>query len=159
MAHPTITEDSWKRNTVTEDTTLVLVPEGIKYVNHSILSAILFLCGGVCFFILERFLGLRRREKPQFTAMLLDYVPESLALGGAFAIGDQSAPLLALLIGLQNIPEGFNAYRELRSMQQSSEQHILVFMFLPYFFFYMRHFFSTNRTPTGCKLQYNNFAF
>lgn len=109
---------------------LVLVPEGTKYVNHSTLSPILLLSGGVCFFILERALGARRREKPQFTAMLLDYIPESLALGGAFAIGAQSAPLLAVFIGLQNLPEGFNAYRELRSMSQSSGKRILVFMFL-----------------------------
>ena len=109
---------------------LVLVPEGTKYVGHSTLSVILFLSGGVCFFIVERFLGVRRREKPQLTAMLLDYVPESLALGGAFAIGAQSAPLLAVLIGLQNLPEGFNAYRELRSISQVSRQRILGFMFL-----------------------------
>ena len=44
--------------------------------------------------------------------MLLDYVPESLALGGAFAIGAESAPLLAIVMGLQNLPEGFNGYRE-----------------------------------------------
>jgi len=109
---------------------LVLVPEGTEYVNHSTLSPILLLSGGVCFFILERALGARRREKPQFTAMLLDFIPESLALGGAFAIGAQSAPLLAVFIGLQNLPEGFNAYRELRSMSQSGGQRILGFMFL-----------------------------
>ena len=109
---------------------LVLVPEGIKYVDQAILSAILFLLGGFCFFILERFLGVHRREKPQFIAMLLDFLPESLALGGAFAIGAQYAPLLALFIGLQNIPEGFNAYRELHSIHQSSKRQILVFMFL-----------------------------
>lgn len=109
---------------------LVLVPEGIVYVNHSTLSVIILFSGGVCFFILERILGARRREKPQFTAMLLDYVPESLALGGAFAIGAQAAPLLAVFIGLQNLPEGFNAYRELRSMPQSNARHILGFMFL-----------------------------
>ncbi|WP_126456256.1 ZIP family metal transporter [Sulfuriflexus mobilis] len=109
---------------------LVLVPEGIEYVDHAVLSVIFLLSGGLCFFALERFLGTRRREKPQFTAMLLDYVPESLALGGAFAIGAQSAPLLALFIGLQNIPEGFNAYRELRSTQQFNGRQILVFMLL-----------------------------
>jgi ZIP family zinc transporter len=108
----------------------VLVPEGTGYVHHPALSVIIVLSGGVCFFILERMLGARRREKPQFTAMLLDFVPESLALGGAFAIGAQSAPLLAIFIGLQNLPEGFNAYRELRSMPQSSVQHILGFMSL-----------------------------
>ena len=109
---------------------LVLVPEGTEYLNQPVISVFLFLIGGISFFVMERFLGARRREKPQFTAMLLDYVPESLALGGAFAIGAHSAPLLAIFIGLQNLPEGFNAYRELRSMPESSAQRILGFMFL-----------------------------
>jgi len=109
---------------------LILVPEGTEYVDHSALSVVIFLSGGICFFILERSLGARRREKPQFTAMLLDFVPESLALGGAFAIGATSAPLLAVFIGLQNLPEGFNAYRELRSMPRSSAKKILGFMAL-----------------------------
>ena len=109
---------------------LVLVPEGTRYVNHSILSVGFLLSGGVCFFFVERILGTRRREKPQFIAMLLDFIPESLALGGAFAVGAQSAPLLAVFIGLQNLPEGFNAYRELRAAPQSSPKHILGFMSL-----------------------------
>ena len=109
---------------------LILVPEGNRYVNHSLLGVTILLCGGACFFFLEQFLGTRRREKPQLTAMLLDYIPESLALGGAFAIGSRSAPLLALFIGLQNIPEGFNAYRELRSMNRFGRWRIIGFMFL-----------------------------
>lgn len=109
---------------------LILVPEGVAYVNHSALSVIVLLSGGICFFGLEYFLGARRREKPQLLAMLLDYIPESLALGGAFAIGAKSAPLLALFIGLQNIPEGFNAYRELRATPQANGQRIMVIMFL-----------------------------
>ncbi len=80
---------------------LVLVPEGKEYVQHDLGSVLIFLAGGVFFFMMERFLGLKRREKPQFTAMLLDYLPESLALGGAFALGSPTAPLLALFIGLQ----------------------------------------------------------
>lgn len=92
---------------------LVLVPDGMTFVDHSLLGVFAFVCGGGVFFALERFLGAHRRERPQFTAMLLDYVPESLALGGAFAIHAPSAPLLALFIGLQNLPEGFNACREL----------------------------------------------
>ena len=42
-----------------------------------------------------------------------DFLPESLALGGMFAADADGAVLLALLIGLQNLPEGFNAWREL----------------------------------------------
>ena len=109
---------------------LVLVPEGTKYINHSGLSVMFLILGGFCFFILEKILGTQRREKPQFIAMLLDFIPESLALGGAFAIGAESAPLLAIFIGLQNLPEGFNAYRELRSMPLSSAKQILGFMSL-----------------------------
>ena len=109
---------------------LVLVPEGVGYVNHSFFSVIWLLVGGIVFFIIERMMGARRREKPQFMAMLLDYVPECLALGGAFAIGSNSAPLLAIFIGLQNLPEGFNAYRELRSLPTSNTRHILAMMSL-----------------------------
>lgn len=104
---------------------LVLVPEGVEYVDHAVLSMFLLLAGGVCFFAVERALGARRRERPQFMAMILDYVPESLALGGAFAISSPSAPLLALFIGLQNLPEGFNAYRELRAASGASSRRIL----------------------------------
>ena len=45
--------------------------------------------------------------------MAADFLPGSLALGGIFAVGGEGAMLLALLIGLQNLPEGFSAWREL----------------------------------------------
>jgi len=109
---------------------LVLVPEGIAYIGSPWASVGLFVAGGACFFVTERALGTRRREKPQLLAMLLDFVPESLALGGAFAVGSTSAPLLALFIGLQNLPEGFNAYRELRDEKGENRRHTLVFMLL-----------------------------
>ena len=91
---------------------LVLLPQGVAAVPDPLAMAACFVGGGVAVYAAERRLGLRRRESPQFAAMLLDYVPESLALGGMFAAGVSEAPLLALLIGLQNLPEGFNAYRE-----------------------------------------------
>ena len=46
--------------------------------------------------------------------MLLDYIPESLALGAAVATGNGIGVLLAVLMAVQNLPEGFNAYREMR---------------------------------------------
>ena len=107
---------------------LILVPEGVEYVGHSLLSVLVLLAGGVAFFLIEKTIGARRRENPQFTAMLLDFIPESLALGGVFAIGSHSAALLAIFVGLQNLPEGFNAYRELRSMPDSNPRNILGMM-------------------------------
>jgi ZIP family zinc transporter len=91
----------------------VLVPEGREFFPSPGWGVALFLLGGVVFMLVERYLATRRRQLPQTMAMLLDFVPESIAMGGMFALGSPSAPLLALLIGLQNLPEGFNAYREL----------------------------------------------
>jgi len=107
---------------------LVLVPEGAGLIGSPWLAALWFLLGGIAFFAIERALGLRRRESPNFFAMLLDYLPESLALGGMFASGAASAPLLAFLIGLQNIPEGFNAYRELGARPTLEPRRILLIM-------------------------------
>ena len=109
---------------------LILVPEGSNYIGYSTLGVFILLSGGVIFFVFERILGLRRREKPQLTAMLLDFIPETLALGGAFAVGLASAPLLAVFIGLQNLPEGFNTYRELRASSKASPISILLFMLM-----------------------------
>ncbi len=97
---------------------LVLVPEGDALMPSPVASCLVFLAGGLVFFLVERRMGLSQRETPQVSAMLLDYVPESLALGGMFATGANSAPMLALLIGLQNLPEGFNSYREIRQVTE-----------------------------------------
>ncbi len=92
---------------------LVLVPEGVRWVSHPFAVTALLLAGGGAFLLLDRWQAQTRRATPQFSAMAADFLPESLALGGIFAVGGESAILLALLIGLQNLPEGFNAWREL----------------------------------------------
>lgn len=93
--------------------TLVLLPQGIAAVHSPWAVVAWVMAGGVGFFGLERWLGTHQQAAPQMLAMLLDFVPESLALGGMFFSGAPAAPLLAVLIGLQNLPEGFNAYREM----------------------------------------------
>lgn len=108
--------------------TLVLVPEGVSGMNGSMFSIPVILAGGFSLFIIERSLGLRRRESPQLTGMILDYVPEAIALGGLVALSSTVAPLLALLVGLQNLPEGFNAYREIICRKECSPQKTLSFM-------------------------------
>jgi ZIP family zinc transporter len=109
---------------------LVLVPEGNEYVASSWLASAMLLAGGATFCVIEAMLAKRRSERPQFSAMLLDYLPESLALGGMFATGSPAAPLLALLIGLQNLPEGFNAFRELAAAKPAGNKSTLLRMAL-----------------------------
>lgn len=112
---------------------LVLVPEGSHYLSHPVWSVVTLLAGGVLFMVAERAMAGHHSRKPQLLAMLLDYLPESMALGGALALGSNTALLLAVFIGLQNIPEGFNAYRELqqgRRMSRSWLVGLMVFIVL-----------------------------
>jgi len=91
---------------------LVLVPEGIADLAPWS-AALFFIGGGVVFMGLDILFSKINTPASQLAAMLGDFIPESIALGAAFATGSHSALLLAGLIALQNVPEGFNAYREL----------------------------------------------
>lgn len=108
--------------------TIVLVPVGMDGMQGSMFAIYSLLAGGITFFVIERAMGLHRREAPLLMGMLLDYVPEALALGGLVASGASIAPLFALLIGLQNLPEGFNAYREMIRAKASTPKKTLLFM-------------------------------
>jgi len=104
---------------------LVLVPEGIANLNP--LSATLwFVGGGFSFMLLDIFLKKINTPASQLAAMLSDFIPESIALGAAFATGNSNAFLLAALIALQNLPEGFSAYRELNSTSVFKPKKIIL---------------------------------
>ncbi|MFH7565211.1 ZIP family metal transporter [Oceanimonas smirnovii] len=92
---------------------LVLVPEGSTRLELST-AALCFAGGGLAFMLLDVLLAYFKTRAGQLAAMLSDFIPESIALGAAFAYGNKTgAMLLAGLMALQNLPEGFNAYREL----------------------------------------------
>ncbi|MEQ8354259.1 MAG: hypothetical protein RH942_01870 [Kiloniellaceae bacterium] len=93
---------------------LVLVPEGMAAVPLGAALAS-FGGGGLFFFLVDRLIERRGGAGAQLMAMLLDFVPESLALGATLATQRSVGLLLAGLIALQNLPEGFNAFRELRA--------------------------------------------
>jgi ZIP family zinc transporter len=112
----------------------VLVPEGQENLGSPFQGVAIFLVGGLAFMQVERYLSAQQRDLPQTIAMLLDFIPESLAMGGMFALGSPAAPLLAILIGLQNLPEGFNAYREILAVvgeRQHRTLSIMSVMILP----------------------------
>lgn len=93
---------------------LVLVPEGAK--NLSITwSSTAFLLGSVMFMLLDIWIAHMGEKASQILANTLDSVPESIGIGAAFATGGSYGLLLAILVGLQNIAEGFNSYEEMRS--------------------------------------------
>ncbi|GAA3530225.1 divalent cation transporter [Zobellella aerophila] len=105
---------------------LVLVPDGMISLSP-LPAAICFCCGGLAFMALDVFLNRIKTPASQLSAMLSDFIPESLALGAAFAMGASgSALLLACLMALQNLPEGFNAFRELNASSSYSRLRIIV---------------------------------
>jgi ZIP family zinc transporter len=108
---------------------LVLVPDGVRHL--SIAQATLsFVGGAVAFLALDRQLARLSGPRAQLAAMLLDFVPEAIALGATFAIDPVRGRLLAFLIGLQNLPEGFNAFREMVSPTRMQATAVLRFFFL-----------------------------
>ena len=88
-----------------------LAPEGMSTLAPPVLAAT-FCAGGLVFCLLDALISRTGGSKAQFMAMLLDFVPEAMALGALFGRSHKTGLLLALFIGAQNLPEGFNAYRE-----------------------------------------------
>jgi ZIP family zinc transporter len=103
---------------------LVLVPEGISHVSTGMVI-IAFLGGGVAFLLADYYPAARGASAAQLMAMLLDFLPEAMALGALLAVDKATSYLLAFLIALQNLPESFNAYRELQAGSSLSSGKIL----------------------------------
>jgi len=72
-----------------------------------------FCAGGLLFCLLDAQLSRSGGTKAQFLAMLMDFLPEALALGAVFGQDQRLGVLLAAFIGAQNLPEGFNTFREM----------------------------------------------
>lgn len=90
-----------------------LLPEGMAVLPAGVLLSV-FLCGGAAFAVVDWQLSRQAGPRAQLLAMLMDYVPEALSLGATFSVDPQLGLLLALFIGAQNLPEGFNAFHEQR---------------------------------------------
>ncbi len=102
---------------------LVLLPESER---HAPASVVLlgFVGGGVVFWLLDAALS-KFGATGQLIAMLLDYLPEAIALGALMALG-QTGYAIALMIALQNLPEGFNAFHAMGGRNVHKDQRLLM---------------------------------
>ncbi|MCF8239045.1 MAG: hypothetical protein K9I85_12865 [Saprospiraceae bacterium] len=106
---------------------LVFIPEGMKV--FSLIPIILFfLTGGFVFFLVDRYIDKRGGTVAQLLSMLLDFIPESIAMGAVFTQNHALAILLALIIGVQNFPESFNAYLDLKTSYSSRKSLLILFV-------------------------------
>ncbi|KJZ19816.1 ZIP family metal transporter [Loktanella sp. S4079] len=91
----------------------VLIPQGDEALNtFAVIGWIA--AGAIAMAVVDMRLTRQGSHKAQLVAMLSDFIPEAVALGAVIASGKSSGLLLALMIALQNLPEGFNAFREQR---------------------------------------------
>lgn len=109
---------------------LVLVPEGTQVLTP-LPAALAFACGGIVFALLDQIIHRAQGHAAQFLAMLLDFVPEAMAMGAMLASssGHAAGHLLVLLIALQNLPEGFNAFCEITA-GRAALRHRTFWLFL-----------------------------
>ena len=111
---------------------LVLIPKGMEEL-ELIPMASSFLVGAILFMLLDRYLSKKGGRIATLLAMMMDFVPESIALGAVFAIDLKTAIFLAVLIGLQNLPEAFNSYRELILSGFTTKKTLIIFFLLSFF--------------------------
>jgi ZIP family zinc transporter len=109
---------------------LVLVPQGLERLPGPAALAC-FAGGGAAFFLIDRTLGKNGEQAGQLLAMLVDFLPEAVALGAMLAAGADGALVLALLIALQNFPEGFNAFREVSEGDARPGRRLMSFALIP----------------------------
>ncbi|RZN16376.1 MAG: divalent cation transporter [Methanosarcinales archaeon] len=109
----------------------VLVPKGMDILPLAPM-AILFLTGAVIFFFLDRYIEKKGGTISQLLAMLMDFVPEAIALGAVFATDHNLGLLLSIFIGIQNLPESFNSYLDLRNSGYTSKKCLSILFFLSF---------------------------
>jgi len=109
---------------------LVLLPYGMEQV-PVLAASFVFFIGGLAFWQLNSRLKRTGSTASQFIGMLLDFVPESILLGAAAATGSNVVYLLAGMIALQNMPEGFASYHEMHQSAGSNRWLWLMFLAVP----------------------------
>lgn len=111
---------------------LVLVPQGMQEL-AIIPLCISFSAGAVIFYFIDRFLAKKGGKTGTLLAMMMDFIPESIALGAVFASDPNTAVLLAIFIGLQNLPEAFNSFRDLVLSGFKVKSTLLIFFLMSFF--------------------------
>lgn len=106
---------------------LVLLPRGIEQ-SSGITVVTAFAAGGLVFWQFSAWAKRTRNTASQFVGMLLDFFPEAILLGALATTGSNVTWLLAGLIALQNMPEGFAAYQEMHESINSRGRLLMIFL-------------------------------
>ena len=111
---------------------LVLIPKGLEELTV-LPMAISFTAGVLIFLYIDQYLAKNGSKNATLLAMMMDFIPESIALGATFAVDPKMATLLAVFIGLQNLPEAFNSYRDMVESGFTAQKTLIIFFALSFF--------------------------
>lgn len=106
---------------------LVLLPRGVADAS-ALMVGLAFATGGLVFWQISAWARRTHNSASQFMGMLLDFLPEAILLGVLAAMGSEAVYLLAGLIALQNMPEGFSAYTEMHETMPSGSHLVMIFL-------------------------------
>lgn len=104
---------------------LVLVPEGSDRLSVGLALAS-FAAGGILFAAMDAGLARLGGSRGQLVAMVSDFLPEAVALGALISTGSSGALVVAAIIGLQNLPEGYNAFLEAKPDGRDARRRLLL---------------------------------
>lgn len=110
---------------------LVLIPYGMEQLSLWSIT-FFFIAGAIGFMFLDQYLEKRGGNTATLLAMMMDFIPESIAMGAIFATNSSMASLLAIIIGLQNLPEAFNAFRDLVLSGMTIKKTLITFFVLSF---------------------------
>lgn len=102
-----------------------LVPRALESLPLPVLVMV-FAAGTASFMFMDILISRLGTSLAQAFSMMMDFIPEALALGASFAYDHRFGLLLAIFIGLQNLPEGFNSYIELTAKMKRSSALFLM---------------------------------
>ncbi len=117
--HPNWMRSEWRHGVIAfgggallAAVSLVLVPKGME-LQPAWASLGSFAAGALVFLLCDRYFTHHGTPLSQLLAMLLDFVPEAIVVGAVITKNYGEALFLTLIIAAQNVPEAFNAYREI----------------------------------------------
>ena len=129
LTHPSWTKDAVRHGflafgagVLLAAVSLVLLPEGERHAPAWVVF-VSFVGGGMLFWLIDAVVS-KFGPMGQLIALLVDYLPEAIALGALLALG-QTGYAIALMIALQNLPEAFNAFHAMGGKDAHRDQKLL----------------------------------